>query len=74
MTTLATRFTELCAKMSVEVSAQSLWWNKIQTRYTEKQRYYHTLNHLDSMFFHFDKVKNELQNPQLVSLAIFFHE
>lgn len=77
MSSLALRFKELSGRVvnvADTASLTSLWWNKIETRYSEPQRYYHTLNHLESMFFYFENVKDNLQNPDLVSLAIFFHE
>ena len=50
------------------------WWGQIEERYSEAQRRYHTLNHLEEMFRHFDQYSRKLMQPELVSLAIFFHE
>lgn len=50
------------------------WWGVIEGRYSEKQRHYHTLRHLEEMFQHFDKYFKKLNQPELVVLAIFFHE
>lgn len=50
------------------------WWGVIEGRYSEKQRHYHTLRHLEEMFQHFDKYFKKLNQPELVVLAIFFHD
>ena len=50
------------------------WWGQIEERYSEAQRRYHTLHHLEEMFRHFDQYSRKLMQPELVSLAIFFHE
>jgi len=52
------------------------WWTTIKERYTEITREYHTLRHLSEMFWHYDRAVKEkwLERPELVSLAIFFHD
>ncbi|VDI34701.1 Hypothetical predicted protein [Mytilus galloprovincialis] len=50
------------------------WWKHIQSQYSESHRYYHTLNHLIEMFDHLNGHKTKLSDPDLVSLAIFFHD
>ena len=42
--------------------------------YSQPQRYYHTLSHVAHCLSLFDKIKTELQNPQAVELAIWFHD
>ena len=37
-------------------------------------RFYHTLHHLHEMFRHFDSHVTQLRRPELVALAIFFHD
>ena len=37
-------------------------------------RFYHTLDHLHNMLQHFDAHVRQLQRPELVVLAIFFHD
>ena len=74
MTELADRWFDLCNRLRMEKTTSSKWWEMIQSRYNETQRRYHTLDHLLEMFQHFDQHTNRLQEPDLVSLAIFFHE
>ncbi|XP_078334392.1 uncharacterized protein LOC111116891 isoform X2 [Crassostrea virginica] len=50
------------------------WWGQIEEQYSEAQRRYHTLHHLEEMFRHFDQYSRKLMQPELVSLAIFFHD
>lgn len=50
------------------------WWGVIEGRYSETQRHYHTLWHLEEMFQHFDRHFKNLTQPELVVLAIFFHD
>jgi predicted metal-dependent HD superfamily phosphohydrolase len=42
--------------------------------YNEPQRVYHTLNHIDHCLAHFDKIKIDLENPDAVELAIWYHD
>ena len=42
--------------------------------YSEPQRVYHTLNHIEHCLTHFDRISAQLQNPVAVELAIWFHD
>jgi len=42
--------------------------------YSEKHRAYHNLNHLEQCLKEFDKVKSYLDLPDLVEIAIWYHD
>lgn len=42
--------------------------------YSEPHRFYHTLTHIDHCLSLLDKIRDELQNPQALELAIWFHD
>lgn len=42
--------------------------------YSEPQRFYHTLGHIEHCLSLFDKISAELQNPEALELAIWFHD
>jgi predicted metal-dependent HD superfamily phosphohydrolase len=42
--------------------------------YSELQRHYHTLTHIAHCLSLFDKISAELQNPEALELAIWFHD
>ena len=50
------------------------WWTELERRHTEPQRHYHTLEHLEAMFRHWDAHRDALRDPEAVALAIFFHD
>ncbi|XP_053394470.1 uncharacterized protein LOC123523487 [Mercenaria mercenaria] len=72
--TLQQTWNEYCKAFGVKQDIIDKYWSEIESKYTEKQRYYHTLNHLTHMFTLFDDVKDELSRPELVAMAIFFHD
>ena len=43
-------------------------------RYSEPQRKYHTLQHLDACFRHFADLRAQAQSPAEVALALWFHD
>jgi predicted metal-dependent HD superfamily phosphohydrolase len=74
---LAHRWFTLAEELQLEDPAGSKWWRMIRRHYSERQRYYHTLNHLDDMFRHFDEVSSSgdaVVDPIVVQLSIFFHD
>ena len=43
-------------------------------RYSEPQRKYHTLQHLDACLAHFETVRTQAPHPHEVELALWFHD
>ena len=48
--------------------------NALLERYAEPHRHYHTLQHLDACFAHFDAVRHQAVHPEEVELALWFHD
>ncbi len=42
--------------------------------YSEPQRFYHTLDHIEHCLSLLDKIRSELQNPEALELAIWYHD
>ncbi|WP_435949604.1 HD domain-containing protein [Psychrobacter sp. DM8] len=49
-------------------------WHDIATHYSEPARAYHTLEHLTQLFSQFDKIQSQLTQPDIVALAIYYHD
>ena len=49
-------------------------WDHITKSYGAPERKYHNLEHLQEMFEEFDRIKEEISQPDAVALAIFFHD
>jgi len=50
------------------------WWEKICKSYCEEGRFYHTLEHLQELFTHVDRITSELSDQISLELAIWFHD
>ena len=46
----------------------------LKKRHAHKGRHYHNFDHLEAMFRLFDAHCGQLQDPEVVALAIFFHD
>jgi predicted metal-dependent HD superfamily phosphohydrolase len=74
---LEERWEQLCKQIGADDAAPACstrWWACIRDHYCEPSRRYHILKHLQFMFGYFDQYQTKLERPQLVSLAIFFHD
>ena len=67
-------FEELLVKNNFPKENISARWAELQKAYSHKSRYYHNLTHLEEMIFWFEKYKDEIQFPDEVLYAIFYHD
>lgn len=49
-------------------------YHRLLTAYSEKHRAYHTLEHIDACFRHFDDVLEHSTYPHEIELALWFHD
>lgn len=50
------------------------WYDELIRAYTGSDRHYHDINHIIDCLNEFDKVKQNIQYPSLMELAIWFHD
>lgn len=77
MVELEKRFCSMCVKPEVNVVSEmerQKWWQIISTQYSKPYRHYHSLSHLEDLFSKLDQISALIQKPQIVELAIFFHD
>ncbi|GAL73797.1 hypothetical protein JCM19275_2644 [Nonlabens ulvanivorans] len=72
--TLKARFINLTSSYINENESIELLWNELESHYTESHRTYHNLTHLEELFEYYDTYKKELEKPDLVAFAIFYHD
>lgn len=56
-----------------EILINELWLN-IEKRYSEKHRHYHTLQHIEHLFFLLEKNKNLVADWETLVISIFYHD
>jgi predicted metal-dependent HD superfamily phosphohydrolase len=71
---LKERFIQNCLQFSNDQYIIDDLWTEIETKYSQKSRYYHNLEHLESMFSELESVKNKIQNFTEVSFSVFYHD
>lgn len=72
--TLKTTWTQLLSKYTADESIITAGFDTIVTRYTEAHRYYHTLEHLESLLQLQEKYAAAITDPDTLQFAIFFHD
>ncbi|HBF49059.1 MAG TPA: N-methyl-D-aspartate receptor NMDAR2C subunit [Massilia sp.] len=70
--TLAARWQRLWTGLGLPAPAGLL--PALLAAYSEPQRHYHTLQHLEECFAHFDGVKELAEHPLDIELALWFHD
>jgi len=56
-----------------EVELEALW-HLVSSRYTEEQRHYHTLVHIEDLLRQADQFESLISDKKAVDLAIIFHD
>jgi predicted metal-dependent HD superfamily phosphohydrolase len=65
---------DLLVPYKVEPSAEENYFRLLAEAYTGKGRVYHTLRHIESMLRVIESVEDEIQNPDAVRFATWFHD
>jgi predicted metal-dependent HD superfamily phosphohydrolase len=67
-------YTNLLSEAAFSPNEIKTLWLGLEKAYSSKPRYYHNLLHLEEMLELFENHKNELQNPNEVLFALFYHD
>ncbi|MCJ7935193.1 MAG: hypothetical protein MUW56_16605 [Chryseobacterium sp.] len=71
---LKDRFEELCFPFSEDHTLVHSLWKEIETKYSQKGRYYHNLSHLEHMFRELEPAENSISDCTAVSFSVFYHD
>ena len=63
-----------CLRDTVTDHSSAQIYQRLTQYYGDSQRFYHTLEHIKGCFVLFEKIKNLLDNPDALALAIWFHD
>ena len=59
---------------AIEPVNAKILWQDIAMRYSETQRAYHSLQHIEQLFTQFEQIKHHLNEPHIIALALFYHD
>lgn len=73
---LLDRWLELCKRLGVKRGPgyHAQLYRRLAYYYNQPGRYYHNLDHINNCLTKFDEVKHLLKEPDVVELAIWFHD
>lgn len=71
---LRERFSRLLTSCTQDQHLIEKLWREVERKYSEKGRHYHNFEHLENMFSELDKVKDEIENYQITSFSVFYHD
>ena len=65
---------ELGSKYSQDKIVLASLWKQLEKQYTQKNRYYHNLEHIGAMLKQSDECKNDLNHKDTIDFGIWFHD
>lgn len=60
--------------LGADPGAGENFYQGLMRRYGSNKRHYHSLSHIEALFRHFEQYREELRQPELVALAIWYHD
>jgi predicted metal-dependent HD superfamily phosphohydrolase len=67
-------FNSLLENYTSDKNLISTFWNEIELKYSDKNRYYHTLQHLENLHIELLKIKDKIQNWEIIQFTLFYHD
>ncbi len=67
-------FISLLSRHSKDSKLIESLWTDIEKKYSARNRYYHNLKHLEHIYQDLLKVKNQIQDWDMVLFALFYHD
>ena len=74
MTQLKKTFIELIKLYSNDLNMAEAMWAEIEGLYASKGRYYHTLQHLAHLLIQLSKVKQNIQDWDILLFTLYYHD
>ena len=71
---LKNTFLSLAANYSSDKTLHLTLWEEIVENHTNKKRYYHTLEHLESLLFQLTPIKTEINHWNTILFTLFYHD
>lgn len=71
---LKDRFETLSINFTNDKSLIESFWLEIEKNYSAKNRYYHNLQHLETLFEEIENIQAEIENFNNISFSIFYHD
>lgn len=67
-------FFQRCSHFNVDEILVEGFWYEIEKRYSQKNRHYHNLTHLENMFSELKSVENKILHLDAISFSVFYHD
>lgn len=67
-------FFKLLSKYNASKEQKETLWNEIEQNYSNRNRHYHSLEHLDKMLFYLTKIKAKIQNWEPILFTLYYHD
>jgi predicted metal-dependent HD superfamily phosphohydrolase len=67
-------FRDLVLRSSSDDNVQNELWVELKRNYSLRDRYYHTLTHLENMYMQLYAVKDQINDWDTILFALFYHD
>jgi predicted metal-dependent HD superfamily phosphohydrolase len=67
-------FEQLASTYTIEQDVINRLWSEIEAAYTNEERHYHTLTHLESLIKHLIRYQKDIKNWAAMLFSVYYHD
>lgn len=67
-------FLKLLSNYNVNENLQLIFWDEIKKHYSNRNRYYHNLQHLENILNQLSEIRTEINNWNVILFSLFYHD
>lgn len=67
-------FKDLCSRYINNADIINGFWLEIEQHYSQENRFYHTLSHLENLYIELLEIKDEIENWDVILFSVFYHD
>lgn len=71
---LQTTYTNLLSQYNIASDTIDEYWNEIHTHYTQSNRHYHNLGHLEDLLIQLNSLKDKIDDWNTLLFTLYYHD
>lgn len=71
---IKSNYIELIRQYEVDEASTEKLWNEINNYYSEENRFYHNLEHIENLLLELKRIKDKIENWNVIIFSLYYHD